>query len=113
MMSRRVFIIWVHPLFYDTIRLLIVHPEVEVVGAGSVYTEALAEIEKLQPDTVIVEETEENKREAALETLRLLETSSWCSRIVRISLQDNDLWIYQREQRTISNKNDLLQIISS
>ena len=110
-MTRRVFIVWAHPLFYDTLRLLLDHPQVEVVGAGSAYAEALKEIERLQPDTVILEETEENKPGAICEALRLLEANSWCSRVVRISMDDNDLYVYQREQRTIQEKGDLLQII--
>jgi len=111
-MTRRVFIIWTHPLFHDTVHALLTQPEIEVVGASAVYAEALSEMEVLHPDTVIVEQTEQNKPETDSEVMHILETSPWCSRIVRMSLHDNDLWIYHREQWTINNRAELLQIIS-
>jgi DNA-binding NarL/FixJ family response regulator len=112
-MARRVFIIWTHPLFHDTIRILLAYPGIDVVGASSGFARALKEIEALQPDTVIIEETEQNKSEATAEVTHLLEASPWCHRIVRMSMQDNELWVYYRQQWTINNKEELLQIISS
>ena len=110
-MGRRVFIKWVNPLFHDTLRALLGHPEVEIVGNSADYEAALASIEELQPDTVIVEETEDTAQNVATLILQVFESRSWCPRVMRMSLQDNDLWVYHREQWTVNDRDELIQII--
>jgi DNA-binding NarL/FixJ family response regulator len=110
-MARRVFIVWANPLFFDTLRLLLAQSEIEVVGESSAYARVPGEIEKLRPDVVVVEETEQNRAEGITSILHMLDTCSWCPNIVRMSLQDNEIWVYHREQWTINRKEEMLQII--
>jgi DNA-binding NarL/FixJ family response regulator len=107
---RRVFVIWTHPIFHESVRLLLNHPEVELVGATSDYLAAQDEILSLQPDTVLVEEVGESVR---AEVMEILEASSWSVRVIGLSLADNSLRIYHREQRTVAQGEDLLQLVLS
>jgi DNA-binding NarL/FixJ family response regulator len=110
MLIRRVFIVWSYPLFRETVRLLLKHPAVEIVGASSKYEEALAAIEELRPDTIIVEETED-VAVVRIEALQFLKAFMWGPRVIRLSLQDNELWVYSRERRVIGDSTELLQLV--
>ena len=111
-MIRRVFIIWTHPLFHETVCLLLGHPQIEIVGTNSEYAAARGEMETLRPDTIIIEETGE--KEAPTDTKvswEILEHSSWNPRVIRLSLDDNELWVYHHERRTMKKSEDLLRLI--
>ncbi len=110
MTARRVFIVWRHPLFFETVRLVVRHSGVEVVGASSEYASAQGAIDELRPDVVIVEEAEDEPVSQA-EAVRILEASPWGLRIIRLSLDDNDLWVYQRERKRLGQSDDLLHLI--
>jgi AmiR/NasT family two-component response regulator len=110
MAIQQVFIIWSHPLSYESMRLLLNHPEVEIVGATADYANAQEEITRLKPDTIIFEETEDGARTVAL---AILESSHWVRRIIGFSLDDNQLIIYRREERTVMRAEDLLSLIRS
>jgi DNA-binding NarL/FixJ family response regulator len=92
------------------VRLLLKYPAIEIVGASSEYTEALAAIEELKPDTIIVEETED-VAVVRIEALQILKACTWGPRVIRLSLQDNELWVYYRERRVISDSADLLHLV--
>ena len=109
-MARRVFIVWSHPLFNETVRRLLDQSEVEVVGTESQRAAARAEIDILQPDTIIVEEDPDQAADYS-EALKLVESSPWEPRVIRLSLQDNELWVYQREKWTIRTSGDLIDHI--
>lgn len=110
-MAQQVFIVWENPLFFDSIRLLLAQLKIEVVGESSVYTDALGAIEKTHPEVVIIEETTQNTAEGALKIMQLLEDCSWCPHIVRMGLQNNEMWVYHRQRWIVNNKEDLLEII--
>lgn len=110
-MAQQVFIVWENPLFFDSIRLLLTQMQIEIVGDNSVYTDALSAIEKTHPEVVIVEETTHNTAERPLKIMQLLEDCSWCPYVVRMGLQNNEMWVYHRQQWTVNNKEDLLEII--
>ena len=109
MAARRVFVIWSNPLFHESLRLLLNHPEVEWVGATSDHATAHDQIVSLFPDTILIEEEEESN--ASAETLEILGTGSADVRVIRLSLTDNELRIYHREQRTVGQAEDLLKLI--
>jgi len=109
MATRRVFVIWTHPLFYESVRLLLQHPDVEWTGATSDRVAAQAQIVSLRPDTILIEEEEGSN--APAETLEILEASSADMRVIRLSLADNELRVYHREQRTVGQTEDLLHLI--
>lgn len=110
MAARRVFVIWTHSIFYESVRLLLNHPEVELAGASSDYVAAKDEILSLQPDTILIEEVSNGAR---TEVMEILETSPWSVRIMGLSLADNKLSVYHREQRTVGQAGDLLRLVLS
>jgi DNA-binding NarL/FixJ family response regulator len=111
MAIQRVFLVWKHPLFYEGVRLLLDnHPEIEVVGATSERAQARNAIEELQPDIIIIE-SEENDDAISVDALRILEKSSWAPHVVCMSLWNNELREYQREQHTATQAEDLLNLI--
>jgi len=109
-MSRRVFVVWANPLFFETLRALLNRSSIEVAGSSTDYRAARAEIETVRPDVVIVEETDDESVNQS-ETFRLLDEGRWAMKIVRLNLQDNNLWLYQRERKIIERVEDLLQLI--
>ena len=73
-MSHRLFLIWTNPLFRDSVRLFLSHPNVKWVGAASNWATAQPEILSLQPDTILVEEGEYN---VSIEAIEILEATPW------------------------------------
>lgn len=110
MVIQRIYIAWVHPLFRETVSLLLNHQAVEIVGTSNLMENALADIDRLQPDTVIVEETEGNG-EPHVEALQILKACPWKLRVIRMSLQDNELWVYHHQRRSLSSSEEFLRII--
>lgn len=110
MVNRRVYIVWLHALFHETVRLVLSHPGIEVVGASSEYPSAQDEISALQPDTVIVEQTEDDTA-ISPEARQILESSSWSPRVICMDMENNELWVYSRERLTIGQGKDFLDLI--
>lgn len=109
-MDRRVFIVWVHPLFCETVRLLLEHPGIEIVGNSADFDAALEEINQLKPDTVIVEETED-QTETHSGAIQILQACLWGLRVLRMSMQDNELWVYSHERRNINSSDEFIRIV--
>lgn len=109
MTSRRVFVIWSHPIFHESLRLLLNHPGIEWVGATSDHRAAHEAILRHQPDTVLLEEGEDE--EVPCEAVRIIGAGPTNVRVIRLSLSDNELSVYHRERRTIGAAEELLQII--
>lgn len=103
------FVIWTHPLFHESVRLLLKHPEVEWVGATSDHAAVRGQIASLHPDTILVEVEED--QHASAETLEILEASSSEIRVIQLGLVDNQLTVYHREHRTVEQPSDLLRLI--
>lgn len=108
MAVRLVYIIWSNPLSHDSLRLLLKQPEVELVGTTSDRKSAMDEIKRLKPDTVIVEST---KSRMDSDTLAILKSCPWVSRIIDFSMDDNTMRVYQREEKTVAQVEDLLDLI--
>lgn len=108
MPERRVFVIWTHPLFLESVRLLLNRDQVELVGATSDHIEAQSQIAALSPDVVIIEETDGGD-EANLETFALLHAGA---RVVRLGMADNEISLYSRERRTAVEADDLAKLIT-
>jgi AmiR/NasT family two-component response regulator len=107
MAALRVFVVWTHPLFHESVRLLLRHPEVDLVGATSDHNASYSQIVALKPDVVIIEKTEAEEQ-AETETISILRRGP---RVVRLSLADNELSIYQRQHRTVAKAEDLVRVI--
>lgn len=107
-MSRRLFMVWSSPIFRDSINLLLDHPDVEWLGTASDYKAVQEEIHQLHPDTIVVEEVEGGLPARMIE---LLETENSVLQLVCVSLEDNRLRIFTRENRAVAEASDLLQLI--
>jgi AmiR/NasT family two-component response regulator len=105
----RVFVIWTNPLFHESVRLLLAHPGVEWLGETSDYAGAQAHIAELHPDTVLVEAINDN-----LDQMMDILTSAHDNvRIITLSLTNNELGLYRRQQRIVAKAEDLLAVLLS
>jgi DNA-binding NarL/FixJ family response regulator len=107
MAGQRVFVIWTHSLFYEAVRQLLRHPQIELVGATSDHTAAPAEIGETKPDMVIIE-TLEGDELSSTETMNILREGP---KVIRLSLSDNELSVYHRQKQTVADPGDLLRLI--
>jgi DNA-binding NarL/FixJ family response regulator len=108
MPGKRVFVIWTHPLFHDSVRLLLSKSEVEIVGATSDHAAAQNQIAALAPDVVIVEQTD-GEEQSSVETISILRAGP---QVIRLGLADNEISLYQRERRTAAKADDLVSLIT-
>ena len=110
MVVQKVLIVWSNPLFYETVRLLLIHPKVEVGGVAWKQADMYATMEDFRPNAIIVEAMDTSD-DMNVEALTILGASPWDPRVIRLSLEDNELWLYRREQRIVEQADDLLQMI--
>jgi DNA-binding NarL/FixJ family response regulator len=106
MARKRVYLIWTHPLFYESIRLLLNH-EVDLVGSTDDHAKGDREIAELKPEVVIIE-TPAGLEGLGAETISILRKGP---RVIHLSLEDNELSLYLRQHKTMDEPNDLMQII--
>ena len=109
MASHQVYVIWTNPLFHDSLRQLLDHTDILWVGASSDFLEAVEEISRLQPDTILIEEVEGKTTMNAF--MKIVEKFDWNLRVVGVSLKDNQLSIYQHAQETVGQPEDLIRLI--
>lgn len=102
-----VFVIWTNPLFLESIRALLNHSKIQLVGAGSNFSQAQKEIVALRPNVVIIESSSDGNL-IDCETLSILRSGS---RVIQMSLDDNELNIFQHQHRTLAEAEDLLTMI--
>lgn len=107
-MPRRLFVVWTNPLFRDSVRLLLDHPEVDLAGTTSDYVAAKEAIMNLKPDTILVEEVEGI---VPTNLMEILETNHFNLRLISINLDDNRLRVFHRQQWNIVQAEDLLRLI--
>jgi hypothetical protein len=88
--------------------MLLNHSEVVWIGSTSNFADAKENILRLRPDTILVEETDED---ASTLIIEILEASPCGGRVVSLNLNDNQLSVYHREERTLLHSGDLLQLI--
>lgn len=110
MISRRVLIIWVNPLFRDSVLMLLRHPDVKCVGVINSDEVVPDEISSMEPDTILVEEAEGRVSD---EVMSVFEGPDFRGRLVSFSMGDNRLRVYQREEWAAVQADDLLHLILS
>jgi hypothetical protein len=108
MTVRRVFVIWTNPLFHESVRLLLSHPDVIWVGATTDLTTAPEEIMRLHPDTLLFEKTSAS---IPADVMEILGVETWDIRIIELSLDNNELSLYHREHQEVVEAGDLLQFV--
>ncbi len=108
MAVRRVFLIWTHPLFHDSARLLLKHPDVIWVGAATDFATAHEAILKLQPDTVLFEKTGDG---TPVDVMQIMAADTRGVRIIGLSLDDNEMSLYQRKRQAVVEAGDVLAFV--
>jgi AmiR/NasT family two-component response regulator len=109
MASHRVFVVWVNPLFRDSVLVLLKDPAVECVGVAHDEGVVAEEILHAAPDTILVEEVDGHVAAPAMD---LFETSdAFMGQLVSFSLRDNRLRVYRREEWIVAQADDLLHLI--
>jgi hypothetical protein len=108
MAVRRVFVIWTNPLFHESARLLLSHPDIIWVGAASDFTTAREDIMDLHPDTILFEKT---RARIPADLIDILEVEAWDMRVIGLSLDSNEISLYHREHQTVVEAGDLLHFV--
>lgn len=108
MAKHRVYLLWTHPLFSETVGRLLRGAEIEIIGASHDPSAGLEEIRRMKPDVVIAEEGPSGSPSEAVEVLRAGPDEML---ILGLNLSDNGLQVYRREQRTLADPEDLLEIL--
>lgn len=108
MAAHRVFVIWANPLFRDSVRVLLEHPEVDYVGEAHNDGLVPEAIHSLEADTILVEEAADN---VPARVMDLFEQSRFAGRVVSFSLRNNRLRVYHREEWAAAHAGDLLHLI--
>ncbi len=111
MAIRRVLVIWINPLFHESVRLLLQQPEIEWVGATSDHAAIPVLVASLHPDTVLIEVDEQHNDAAQVQAI--LGAGAADLRVFLLSLNANELLIYHREQKTVGQPQDLLRLIQA
>ncbi len=106
--ARRVFAIWSNALFRESVLRILQHPEVLWLGATSDQAAAREQIARLRPDTIVIEE---GNGGICLVALEFLAACQWDVCVLALSLADNKLTVYHREQQTLGRAEDLLRLI--
>jgi DNA-binding NarL/FixJ family response regulator len=108
MSGARVYIIWSNPLFHESVRLLMSKSDVEIVGDSSDHDAARSQVAALEPDVVVIEQTDGEELNSE-ETISILRAGP---RVIRLGLSDNEISLYQREHRTAARADDLVSLIT-
>ena len=107
-MSVRVYVLWEHPIFYDTARVILQHPKVEWSGGSSDMEQAKKAIFAHQPDIILVEQ---DQRFNPKDIIQLLQNKFVEVRVISLSLNDNQVQIISHQQKTIVHEHDLLRLV--
>ncbi len=111
MTKHRIYVLWNHPLFDESIRLLLQKAGIEWAGSSSSVEEGLRSIEQLRADTIFIEEGEGGS--IPENAIHLLDTGKSGIRLFRLNIADNVLKIYYREQKTVLSVEELLQFVQN
>lgn len=108
MTAKRVFVVWTHLLFRDSVRLLLKDPSVDWLGETSDYSQAKEEVSRLDPDTIIVEETSSARSERILDILKACPERG---RVLGVNLNNNLLNVYAHRVEMVGEAHDLLNVV--
>lgn len=106
--KRRVFIVGVNPQFVNSLRLVLGHPEVEVAGSAMDDEYLPGKIAALQPDTVLIEGTDQDHIQKVTSILQYIHGNL---RVIGLDLADNTITICNIGQDSLIDKDDLLHLV--
>lgn len=109
----RVFLICVNRLVCEAVNVLLRREGIELVGMETDPDVALAQIRALQPNVVVVEGDGADVPAPLMSALARLVYDKPDLRVIRISLTDRALNIYQQQQRQLVNTQDLVAAINA
>ncbi|NIW45305.1 MAG: hypothetical protein GWN30_11285 [Gammaproteobacteria bacterium] len=109
MPMHQVYVIWTNQLVRDSLRQLLDHIDITWVGASSDFSFAIEEISRLHPDTILIEEGVDETTTTAF--MEIVEKFQWNLRVIGVSLDDNQLSIYQHAHQTVGQPEDLIRLI--
>lgn len=107
MAARRIFILWRHPLFYDSLRLLLEDPQLDLVGSGPADRTPKEEISSANPDVVIVEKPEGDDLDPSEEPPSV----GINTKVVYLSLADNVLNVVHRRRLMLTRVEELRALL--
>jgi DNA-binding NarL/FixJ family response regulator len=81
----------------------------EILGQAENVEQASEQIQKLQPDVIIIDDTFPTK-ESPSQAMRLLQLMPG-AKVIGLNLRDNQLYIYRSAQVLVKNVKDLLEAI--
>jgi hypothetical protein len=104
MAACRVFIVWKHLLFHETVRALLNQPEVDWIGSSPEFKpeELLSDN---PPDIIVIEEEGHNQ---TVEIMNLLMNHHAKIRLLGLNLLDNEMIVFDYSTRTVCKANDFL-----
>ncbi len=109
MANHQVYVIWTNPLFHDSLRQLLDHSDIEWVGAASDFSSAVEEISHLHPDTILIEEMAGETTTSTF--MKIVGKFQWDLRVIGVSLNDNQMSVFQHAQQTVGQPEDLIRLI--
>jgi DNA-binding NarL/FixJ family response regulator len=89
--------------------LLLQETEVEIVGRETSIEQATASIKQLRPDVVIID-NDDISSNGITELLKIVRTNPGV-KIIHLSLQSNNLYIYQAVHTEVQSVEDLVEAI--
>jgi DNA-binding NarL/FixJ family response regulator len=102
----RIFVISGHLMFSQGLEsLLRQEAGLDIVGQETDFSRAIERIKELLPDVIILDSDD-----AAPKVASILGASSGV-KVISLSLQDNNLYVYQAKQRVTKSVVDLLEVI--
>lgn len=108
----RVFVISDNLMFSRGLKsLLTCQAEVEIVGEETNIDQAIQQMEVLGPDVIIISDSG-RMNDFALEEMRLLKTKPGI-KVIGLSLENNDLFIYHSTRMKVTGEKDLFTAIKS
>ena len=108
MAPRSIYVVWTHPLFHESVRLILKHPGIIWLGATPDIAKAREEIMTLHPNTILFEKAEGSIPAGLVD---ILEAENWDMRIIGLSLDDNEMSLYHRKQKKVVKADDLLEFV--
>ena len=108
MTQKKVFVIWSHLMFLEALKAILQHPELVWAGASHEDMELSPQLAAARPDIVLIEGDQPDNADRAAQ---ILKNSRSPLRIIGLNMQDNEMTIYEVEQGTIHQTDDLIRLI--
>lgn len=110
MARQKIYTIWSNPIFRDSLRILLAHPEILWLGDQTDINRAVEDILQQKPDTVLVE-SGENANPAML--IHKLEKKDFQLQIIGLNIDTNEVILFHRDYRSVFHERDLLHFVLS